>query len=75
MDLTIQEVHSYNNLVKAGKAVPLVLTGVDPDAIVIPKLDEDDKVFFFDLDSRVKVYPGINTIEKIKNAIASQKEV
>lgn len=69
MNLSIQEVHSYNNLVKAGKAEPLVFTGVDKDAIVIPKLDEDDKVYFLDLDSRAKVYPGLNTIEKIKKAI------
>lgn len=75
MELTIQEVHSYNNLVKAGKAEPLRLTGVDYDAIVIPKLDENDQVYFFDLDSRVKIYPGINIIEKIKKSIDNQKKM
>lgn len=75
MELTIQEVHSYNNLVKAGKVEPLRLTGVDYDAILIPKLDENDQVYFFDLDSRMKIYPGINIIEKIKKAIDNQKKM
>lgn len=73
MLLTIQEVHSYNNLVNAGKAEPLRLTGVDPDAIVISKIDENDKVYFHELGSKIKIYPGINIIEKIKNTLDSQK--
>lgn len=74
MELTIQEVHSYNDLVKSGLADPLPLTGVNSDDIVIPKLDENDKVYFLDLSSRVKIYPGINIIEKIRKAIDNQKK-
>jgi len=75
VELTIQEVHSYNNLVNARKAEPLRLTGIDSDAIVIPKLDNNDQVYFFDFDSRVSVYPGINIIKKIKIAIDNQKKM
>lgn len=74
MDLTIQEVHTYNNLVTEGKAERIPLTGVDDDAIVIPKLDEFDKVYFYDLSSKSKIYPGINIIEKIKKTIDSQRK-
>lgn len=74
MDLTIQEVHTYNNLVKAGKAKELKLSGVDDDTVVIPQLDELGRVYFLDLASRAKVYPGRNIIEKIKKAIDSQEK-
>jgi len=74
MELTIQEVHSYNNLVKAGIVPELKLSGVDDDTVVIPQLDELGQVYFLDLASRAKVYPGKNTIEKIKKAIDSQKK-
>lgn len=72
MELTIQEVHSYNNLVKKGEADPLDLPGCDTSefgGLVIPRLDENDRVYFYDLSSGTVVYPGINTIEKIKKAI------
>lgn len=75
MELTIQEVHTYNDLVKQGKVDKLVLTGVNNDAILITKVDENDKIYFLDLESRIKIYPGINTIEKIKNAIDNQKKL
>ena len=74
MELTIQEVHTYNNLVTEGRAEKIPLTGVDDDAIVIPKLDEFDKVYFYDLSSKSKIYPGINIIEKIKKTIDSQRK-
>ena len=73
MDLTIQEVHSYNDLVKMGKEEQLQLSGVDNDTVVIPQLDEFDNVYFLDLASRAKIYPGINVIEKIKAAIDKHK--
>ena len=73
MHLTIQEVHTYNNLIKMGKAEELKLSGVDSDTVVIPQLDEFDNVYFLDLASRAKIYPGINVIEKIKKAIDNYK--
>ena len=76
MELTIQEVHYYNDLVKEGIEEPLDLPGCDTSefgGLVIPRLDEDDRVYFYDLASGVSVYPGINTIEKIKKAIDNIK--
>lgn len=73
MKLTIQEVHTYNNLVKEGKAPALRLNYVDEDAIVIPKLDEDNNVYFLDLETRIKVYPGEEFSKKIKKTIDKLK--
>jgi hypothetical protein len=73
MELTIQEVHSYNNLVNEGKEEKLKLSGVDDDSIVIPRLDELDRVYFYDLSSKARIYPGRNVIEKIKKAIDNQR--
>ena len=76
MNITIQEVHTYNNLVKAGVEEPLELPGCDTSefgGLVMPRLDEDDRVYFYDLASGVSVYPGINTVEKIKKAIDKVK--
>jgi len=76
MELTIQEVHSYNDLVKEGIEKPLDLPGCDTSefgGLVMPRLDEDDRVYFYDLASGVSVYPGINTVEKIKKAIDKVK--
>ena len=76
MELTMQEVHSYNDLVKQGKAEPLEFVGCDTSefgGLVIPRLDENDRVYFYDLASDVHVYPGINTIEKIKKTIDKVK--
>lgn len=76
MKLTIQEVHTYNNLVKEGNVLPLELAGCDTSefgGLVMPRLDENDEVYFHDLASGVNVYPGINTIEKIKKAIDNIK--
>jgi len=72
MHITIQEVHTYNNLVKAGVEEPLELPGCDTSefgGLVVPRLDENNRVYFHDLSSGVNVYPGRNTIEKIKKAI------
>lgn len=70
MKLTVQEVHSYNNLVNSGKAEPIRVPGVSDDAIVVTRVDDNDEVYFYDLMENVSVYPGRNTIEKIKNALA-----
>lgn len=70
MKLTVQEVHSYNNLVNEGRAESLTIPGVSDDAIVITRVDDNDEVYFFDLVENVSVYPGRNTIEKIKRTLA-----
>jgi hypothetical protein len=72
MKLTIQEVHTYNDLVKMKIEDPLDLPGCDTSelfSLVIPRLDDNDRVYFYDLASGVSVYPGISTIEKIKRAV------
>ena len=74
MDLTMHEVHYYNDLVKKGIAQKLVFPGVDDDAIVIPGIDQEDRVYFLDLSSKLKIYPGVNTIEKIKKTLDNQKK-
>jgi len=69
MDLTIQEVNYYNNLVKNGKALKIECT-FGADDIVVSKVDSSDKVFFYCLGCQTSFYPGINLIEKIKGYIS-----
>lgn len=72
MELTIQDIHTYNNLVKEGKVEPLKFAGMGPSefaSILLPNLDEDGKVYLYDVSEKIKIYPGISTIEKIKKAI------
>jgi len=76
MDLTIREVHTYYSLVNSGEAEELMLPGVDNTpggSFVLPKLDGEDKVYFYDSISKTKIYPGLDTIEKIKTCIAKKK--
>lgn len=68
MKLTIQEVHYYNNLVKIGKALKINCP-IDETDIVVSKLDEEDRVFFYCISCKTSFYPGLNTIEKIKHTI------
>lgn len=69
MELTIQEVNFYTDLVRRGKAVPVFCPFSDnedfPD-IMISMVDENDKVYFKCLSCKADVYPGLNTIEKIR---------
>jgi len=69
MKLTVQEVHTYNNLVKDGIENPIQLAGADFGDILIPSLDDNDELYFENITSNDKIYPGINTIEKIKEAV------
>lgn len=72
MKLTIQEVHSYNNLVKEGKEKELYFRGLDQSEnskLVVPKIDESSTVYFYDISSGTKIYPGIETIKLIKDAV------
>jgi len=69
MKLTVQEFHTYNDLIKSGKEKDLELVGADPGDILIPSLDDNDEFYFDNLTSGDKIYPGINLIQKIKIAI------
>jgi hypothetical protein len=68
MDLTIQEVNHYNNLVKNKKALRIECQ-FDANDTVVSKVDSSDKVFFYCLGCQTSFYPGINLIEKIKGYI------
>ena len=65
MKLTVQDIHTYNNLVKRGEADPLGNSG----QILVPRLLENDEVVLYDIASGDSFTPGINLIEKIKEAI------
>lgn len=69
MDLTIQEVNYYSNLVKDGKAKKIECR-FDANDTVVSKVDSDDKVFFYCLGCHTSFYPGIDMIEKIKGYIS-----
>ena len=68
MDLTIQEVNYYNDLVKNNKALKIECQ-FDAGDTVVSKVDSSDKVFFYCLGCQTSFYPGINLIEKIKGYI------
>lgn len=65
MKLTVQDIHTYNNLVKRGEADPLG----NPGQILIPRLIDNDDVVLYDIASGDTFTPGINLIKKIKEAI------
>jgi len=69
MDLTIQEVNFYNELVKGGKAKKIECQ-FDASDTVVSKVDSNDNVFFYCLGCHSSFYPGINLIEKIKGYIS-----
>lgn len=70
MELSIQEVHSYLDLVNEGKAERINCPFYETD-IVITKLDENDKVYFYCMSCKTSYYPGINTIQRIKKYLAA----
>ena len=72
MELTLKDVHTYSFLVKEGRAEELYLPGMDESEnskLVVPKIDENSKVYFYDISSKTKVYPGVDMIKKIKDAV------
>ena len=74
MELTIKEIHTYNDLVNEGKIDPINFATAGKDSILLPNLDEDGKVYLEDSSQGLKIYPGISTIEKIKEAIDKAQE-
>ena len=74
MELTIKEIHTYNDLVNDGKIDPINFATAGKDSILLPNLDEDGKVYLEDSSQGLKIYPGISTIEKIKEAIDKAQE-
>lgn len=69
MELTIQEVTYYNDLVKNNKALKIECQ-FDKEDTIISKVDSSDKVFFYCLGCKSSFYPGINLIERIKGYIS-----
>lgn len=77
MNLTIQEVHTYYSLVNSGEAEELQFAGIDNTpggSFILPNIDDDDQVYFYDSISKTKIYPGLETIKKIKTCIAKKKD-
>jgi hypothetical protein len=78
MNLTIQDVHAYQELV-AMKLVPSIeyLLGDTSDYpdLMLPELNENDEVVFYSVIGTTKVTPGLNTIETILTSIEDNKEV
>lgn len=74
MELTIQEVHTYNDLVNEGKITPISFATAGRDSILLPAIDQDGKVYLEDSSEGMKIYPGLSTIEKIKEAIDKAQE-
>jgi len=70
MDITIQDVHTYLNMVRAGTADPIVLSNSD-STLIIPALDKDEKVYFRDLSEGINIYPSLDTIKIIRKTIDS----
>lgn len=71
MELSIQEVHSYLNLVNEGRADRINCPFYETDTI-ITKLDEDDRVYFECLSCKTTFYPGINLMQKIKKYLSAE---
>lgn len=71
MEISIQEVHSYLNLVNEGRADKINCPLNETD-IIITKLDDNDKVYFQCLSCKTTFYPGINLIQKIKKYLAAE---
>jgi hypothetical protein len=69
MELTIQEVNHYNDLVKNNKALKIECQ-FDSNDTIISRVDSSDKVFFYCLGCRSSFYPGINLVERIKGYIS-----
>jgi hypothetical protein len=78
MNLTIQDVHAYQELA-AMKLVPSIeyLLGDTSDYpdLMLPELNENDEVVFYSVIGTTKVTPGLNTIETILTSIEDNKEV
>lgn len=68
MELSIQEVTHYNDLVNNGKATKIECKFNKEDT-VISKVDSSNNVFFYCLGCQSSFYPGINLVEKIKGYI------
>jgi hypothetical protein len=65
MKLTVKDIHTYNNLVKKGKAEPLG----NVNQILIPRELDNEEVVLYDIASGDTFHPGMNMIENIKSAI------
>ena len=71
MEISIQEVHSYLNLVNEGRAEKIICP-LDKEENIITKIDENDNVCFYCLSCNTNFYLGINTIQKIKKYLHAE---
>jgi hypothetical protein len=68
--ISIQEVHFYNNLVDVNKLNSLIVCPFVKDDIVVSRVDEDDKPYFYCISCRTTfkltsdIEHTINTIIK-----------
>lgn len=71
-DLTIQEVHTYQQLAEKGIVAPLQCV-VNPDDHIglVPALLEDNQVYLYCLTCNSKLIPGIDMKNALKKAIMS----
>lgn len=71
MEISIQEVHSYMNLVNEGRAEKIICP-LDKESNNIAKIDNKDKVYFYCLSCKSNFYLGINTIQTIKKYLVAE---
>ena len=55
MKLTVKDIHTYNNLVKKGKATPLG----NISQILIPRELDNEEVVLYDISSGDIFHPGV----------------
>lgn len=70
--MTVKQVNRYYDLVTEGKAEPLRLLGAEGfsrETLLIPSLDENDVVYFDDMMTGLKIYPGPDSVKKILKAL------
>lgn len=73
MQVTIQELNFYNDLVKNKKALPIICPfdkSKEFSDIVITKIDDNDKVYFHCISCKSNFYPNTDMIQKIKGYIS-----
>jgi hypothetical protein len=67
--LSVQEVHFYNNLVEKNEVKNLIVCPFVKEDIVVTKVDEDDKPYFFCIGCRTTFYLTKDIQEIIKLTI------
>ena len=71
MEISIQEVHSYLNLVNEGRAEKIICP-LDKESNNIVKIDGHEKVYFYCLSCKSNFYLGISSIQKVKKYLVAE---